>query len=122
MERTSNKKFQLVVTGYDYANAEYPSQVTMITEEELDILRPLFIAISKNTDTYNWSSSTILHENENRGGWVSYLVALYDIYKEFRGNNKFEKLVRKVFPYNGQIDSINRIEVNELKHIESFTF
>ena len=118
-KKTSNKKFQLVVTGYLYETGSTPSKVTMITAEELEKLSPLFEEISSNTEDYNWSANDSIFQNEY-GGWIAHLDALYQIYRQFKGNDDFECLVIKTFPKNARVDKIIGIEVNEIKNIKTY--
>ena len=118
-KKTSNKKYQLVITGYLYDTGLTPSKVTMITKEELEDLTPLFEAISLNEDDYNWSATDSVFKNEF-GGWIAHLDALYQIYSQFKGNDDFERLVIKTFPKSGRVDKIIGIEINEIKNIKTY--
>lgn len=112
-----NKEFQLTISGWNYETTHDVDKVSLITKEELEILTPLFIEISNYTDSYNWSASDSIHQDEY-GGWIAHLDALWKMYK--MKNIELEKLVLKLFPLRGYIDKITKIEIAEIKLKEKF--
>lgn len=125
MARKSNKKFQLVISGVSY-DANEIEKITLVTKDELEILRPLFEDIKEvsKTNTWNWSSLYYLYQLPN-GNYDNFLVinnAFRDLYPKYYHNLNLQKLVMNTFPNNGYVDGITKVTINEIKEIETFEF